>query len=211
MSTTIIKQERAASGRWPVESDGSFAHFAVKTFWGLVTVRGGFQRFDGSYEVDPHGASIEMVIDADSIDTGNEKRDGHLRSADFFGIAEHPQVRFTSTSVRDAGDGLLQVEGHLEAAGRVVPLQFDAALRKVDDELQLEATTAIDPRDFGMHRGLLAMIRPPARLHVKARLGKPTEEPDVESLGDLDGRSRAGVPDAPAGRSSVRNIAVPRW
>jgi hypothetical protein len=63
----------------------------------------------------------------------------------------------------------------------------------------VEATTTIDPRSFGMHRGLLAMIRPPARLHVKARLGKPAEEPDVESLG------------APAGRSSVRTIAVPRW
>lgn len=178
MSTTISMQKRAASGRWSVEADGSFANFAVKTFWGLITVRGRFQRFDGLYEVGPEGASIEMLIDADSIDTGNEKRDAHLRSADFFGIAEHPQVRFTSTSVHDAGGGLLHVEGHLEAAGRVVPLRFDAALHEVDGELQVEATTSVDPREFGMHRGLLAMIRPPARLHVKARLAKPAEEPE---------------------------------
>jgi polyisoprenoid-binding protein YceI len=177
LSTTISTRTRATSRRWSVEADGSFANFAVKTFWGLATVRGRFQRFDGSYEVGPDGASIEMVIDADSIDTGNEKRDTHLRSADFFGIAEHPQVRFTSTSVRDAGNGLLHVEGLLEAAGRFVPLRFNAALREVDDKLQLEASTTVDHRDFGMHPGMLAMIRPPARLHVKARLGKPAEEP----------------------------------
>jgi polyisoprenoid-binding protein YceI len=176
MSTIISTQKRAASGRWSVETDGSFANFAVKTFWGLATVRGRFQRFDGWYEVGPGGASIEMLIDAESIDTGNEKRDTHLRSADFFGIAEHPQVRFTSTSVRRAGDGLLHVEGRLEAAGRVVPLRFDAALEEVDGELHVEATTTVDHRDFGMHSGVLSMIRPPARLHVKARLAKPAEE-----------------------------------
>jgi polyisoprenoid-binding protein YceI len=176
MSTTISTQTRAASERWTLEADGSFASFAVKTFWGLATVRGRFQRFDGSYQVGPDGASIELLIDADSIDTGNRKRDTHLRSADFFGIAEHPHVRFTSTSVRDTGHGLLHVEGHLEAAGTVVPLRFDATVQQDDDELHLEATTTVDHREFGMHHGLLAMIRPPARLHVKAHLTQPAEE-----------------------------------
>ena len=73
----------------------------MKTFWGLLTVRGHFDRFSGSYEVGPDGATIELTIDADSLDTGNANRDKHLRSTDFFRVAEHPQVRFTSTRVRE--------------------------------------------------------------------------------------------------------------
>jgi polyisoprenoid-binding protein YceI len=178
MITTESMQMTTASRRWSVEADESAVDFAIKTFWGLATVRGRFDRFEGRYEVGPDGATIELLIDADSIDTGNATRDRHLRSADFFGIAEHPQVRFTSTSVREAGDGLLHVEGRLEAAGRSVPLWFDAAVKDVDDEVQVEATTTVDHRELGMHSGLLGMIRPPARVHVRARLSELTEEPE---------------------------------
>jgi polyisoprenoid-binding protein YceI len=62
-------------------------------------VHGRFDRFDGSYEVGPSGTTIELTIDADSLDTGHATRDKHLRSTDFFHIVEHPQVRFTSTRV----------------------------------------------------------------------------------------------------------------
>ena len=120
--------------------------------------------------VGPDGTKIELTVDADSLDTGNATRDKHLRSADFFHIAAHPQVRFTSTRVHDAGDGMLHVEGELEAAGKVVPLEFDATVRQVDDALELEATTTVDQRQLGMSSGRLGMIRPPATLHVKARL-----------------------------------------
>ena len=131
---------------------------------------GRFDRFGGSYEVGPDGAKIELTIDADSIDTGNRTRDKHLRSADFFGVAEHPQVRFVSTRVHDAGDGTLHVEGGLEAAGMVVPLEFDATIEQIDDALEVEATTTVDPRQLGMSSGQLGMIRSPATLHVKAQL-----------------------------------------
>jgi hypothetical protein len=66
---------------------------------GLASVRGHFDRFDGGYEIGPDGTTIELTIDADSLGTGNSMRDKHLRSADFFGVAEHPDVRFTSTRV----------------------------------------------------------------------------------------------------------------
>ena len=79
-------------------------------------------------------------------------------------------MRFTSTRVRHAGDGVLRVEGDLEAAGKVVPLEFDATVRQVDDALELEATATVDQRELGMSSGQLGMIRRPATLHVKARL-----------------------------------------
>ena len=78
-------------------------------------------------------------------------------------------MRFTSTRVHHAGDGILHVEGHLEAAGKVVPLEFDATVRQLDDALEIEATTTVDQRQLGMSSGQLGMIRPPATLHVKAR------------------------------------------
>ena len=169
--------ERAEGGRAEalgVDGDETSVEFAVKTFWGLTTVRGRFDRFDGSYEVGPDGTRIELTIDADSIDTGNRTRDEHLRSAEFFDVAEHPQVRFTSTHVHDVGDGMLRVEGGLEAAGKVVPLEFDATVQQVDHGLEVEATTTVDQRKLGMSSGPLGMIRRPATLHVKARLRATT-------------------------------------
>jgi polyisoprenoid-binding protein YceI len=168
---TIHNQRAAAPTRWSPDPDHTSIEFAVKTFWGLVTVRGHFDRFDGSYEAGPDGPRIELTIDAASLDTGNAKRDEHLRSTDFFAVAEHPHVRFTSTRVRDAGDGTLRIEGELEAAGNVVPLEFDATLTDLGDgRLEIEATTAVDQRRLGMSGGLLEMIRRPATLHVKAPL-----------------------------------------
>jgi polyisoprenoid-binding protein YceI len=169
--TTIMREQRAvAPTRWSVDPDATSVDFAVETFWGLTTVRGRFDRFDGSYEVGPDGTKIELTLDADSLDTGNRTRDKHLRSSDFFRVAEHPEVRFTSTRVRHARDGTLHVEGNLEAAGSVVPLEFDATVQHVDDALEVEGTTIVDQRQLGMSSGPLGMIRPPATLHVKARL-----------------------------------------
>jgi polyisoprenoid-binding protein YceI len=174
--TIIESEERAvASTRWTVDRDESSVEFAVKTFWGLMAVHGRFDRFDGSYEVGPSGTTIELTIDADSLDTGHRTRDKHLRSTDFFHVAEHPQVRFTSTRVQHLSSGILHVVGHLEAAGTVVPLEFDATVRQLDDALEVEATTTIDQRQFAMSSGQLGMIRRPATLHVKAHLNRSTK------------------------------------
>ena len=167
MTTTAIEQRTT---RWSVDGDETSVEFAVKTFWGLMTVHGRFDRFDGSYEVGPDGTKIELSIDAGSLDTGNTTRDEHLQSIDFFDVVACPEVRFTSTRVRDTRDGTLHVEGDLEAAGEVVPLTFDATVQQVDGGLEVEATTTVDQQQLGMSSGQLGMIRRPATLHVKARL-----------------------------------------
>jgi polyisoprenoid-binding protein YceI len=170
MTAIEIEQRTAVPTRWTVDGDETAVEFAVKTFWGLMTVHGHFDRFDGSYEVGPSGTTIELTIDADSLDTGHATRDKHLRSTDFFHVVAHPQVRFTSTRVHHVTSGILHVVGHLEAAGKVVPLEFAATVRQLDDALEVEATTTIDQRQLGMSSGRLGMIRPPATLHVNARL-----------------------------------------
>jgi polyisoprenoid-binding protein YceI len=169
--TIITSEERAvAPTHWSVERDETVVEFTVKTFWGLMTVHGCFDRFDGSYELGPSGTTIELTIDADSIDTGNPKRDEHLRSTDFFDVDNDAQVRFRSTRVDAVGDEILHVVGNLEVAGIVEPLEFAVTVQPAGDGLALEATTTVDQRRFGMSSGLLGMVRRPATLHVEALL-----------------------------------------
>jgi polyisoprenoid-binding protein YceI len=172
MTAMEIEQRTAESTRWTVDASETSVEFAVRTFWGLMTVHGRFDRFDGSYEVGPGGTTIELTIDAASLDTGHATRDKHLRSSDFFHVVEHPQVRFTSTRVHHVTSEILHVVGRLEAAGKVMSLEFPAAVRQLDDALEIEATATIDQRQLGMSSGRLGMIRRPATLHVNARLSR---------------------------------------
>jgi polyisoprenoid-binding protein YceI len=170
MSTVEHQQRTTAPSVWSVDQEQTSVQFTVKTFWGLATVRGRFDRFAGSYELTPEGPTIGLSIDADSLDTGNATRDKHLRSDDFFDAAGHPQLRFTSSQARPADGGTLLVEGELEAAGKVVSLTFTAHVLPIGDGLEVTAETEIDQRLLGMSSGPLRMIRRPAMVAVKARL-----------------------------------------
>ncbi len=173
MTTTPTEQRAVTRVRWAVDPAESSVDFAVRTFWGLTTVHGRFDRFEGSYETGANGTTIDLSIDADSLDTGNGTRDKHLRSDAFFAVAAHPRVRFVSTRVHEVSDGLLHVVGRLEAAGRAVTIEFPATLQPLGGWLEIEATTTLDQRELGMSSGTLGMIRAPVTLHVKARLRRP--------------------------------------
>jgi polyisoprenoid-binding protein YceI len=175
MSSTLTQTQTTVEW-WTADPARTTVEFEVAHFWGLHTVRGRFCRFDGSYVVGPSGLEIEMTIDAASVDTGNAARDKHLRSADFFDVDAHPQVRFTSTRITGLGSGHVHVRGELEAAGTPIPVAFDASVRVIDGELELEATTTVDQRRFGMSQGVLRNVRPPTTLHVKARLVRERPE-----------------------------------
>lgn len=168
MTTTAVEARPTTS--WTLDPSRSAAVFRVPTYWGLHTVEGRFGRIDGSYVRGPGGPRIELTIDVDSLDTGNRLRDRHLREERFFHVESHPQVRYTSTSVVERGDGTLAVEGYLDAAGRKLPLTLEATIAEGGGELEIETTTTVDQRELGMTYSPLAMIRPPATLHVVARL-----------------------------------------
>ena len=166
-----------APRRWALDSARSTIEFRVPTFWGLSTVVGHFDRFDGFYGRDSEDVlAIELTIDADSLDTGTSTRDRHLRAEGFFNVHVHPQVRFTSTLISGL-DGTLAVAGHLEAAGRTVPVAVEATVRESGDELEIEATTTVDQRELGMTFSPLGMIRTPSTLHVRARLTPDLGQP----------------------------------
>jgi polyisoprenoid-binding protein YceI len=175
MTTTASERTTVAPSRWLLDRAGSSVGFTVKTMWGLIPVRGRFDGFAGSYEVGRNGTTIELTIAADSVDTGNAKRDEHLRSSDFFGVDKHAQMRFRSTRVHAVGDGMLHVVGNLEVAGIVKPLEFAATVQPAGEGLAVEATTTIDQRRFGMSSGVVGMIRWPTKLHVKALLKRDAD------------------------------------
>ncbi len=165
-----IAEHVTTTRHWTADPARSTVEFEIRHMWGLGTVRGQFRRFHGSYVADAEAPAIELTIDATSIDTGNRRRDEHLRTADFFDVSAHPQVRFTASRIVDSGDGRLRVSGVLEAAGTLVPVSLDASVGELGDELEIDAETTFDPRSLGMSSGPLASIRPPAWLHVRARL-----------------------------------------
>ena len=164
MSNALARTETMVE-RWTADPSRTAVEFEVEHFWGLHTVRGHFRTFGGAYVVRPGGGSaIELEIDAASVDTGCAARDKHLRSADFFGAEEHPQVRFASTRVTGLGSGRVRVSGELEAAGTRVPLAFDASVRLIGGDLELEATTTVDQSRFGMVDGPLRNVARPTTL-----------------------------------------------
>lgn len=163
---------------WNLDPDETSVEFTVKTFWGLHTVHGRFDRFTGTYDAGPDRTAIELTVEAASVDTGNKTRDKHLRADGFFAAAAHPHVHFASSSVNEADDGLLHVAGSLEAGGETASLEFPATFRLTGDALEIEATATVDRQELGMSGGPLGMIGRPVTLHVAARLG---QEPSTDA------------------------------
>jgi polyisoprenoid-binding protein YceI len=159
-----------AGTRWRLDPSAASAEFRVPNVWGLTSVKGRFERLEGSLEVDDDDRwHMLLSLDAAGLDTGNPRRDKHLRSADFFDVERHPVVRFRSRSVTDRGDRL-DVEGELEAAGERVPLQVEVTVAHADGRLELDAAATIDQRQLGMTFSPLGAIRTPTAVSVHARL-----------------------------------------
>ena len=159
-------------GRWRIDPERSNVEFNVRNLWGLQTVKGHFDRYDGTLELAAQPSaqpSIELTIEADSLNTNNPKRDEHLRSEDFFDIANHPRVQFVSEIVEVDGERL-DVRGQLHAAGKSVPMEFEGVIRPDEDELEVDVTTFVDHRQLGLTWNRLGMMRAPSKLIVRGRL-----------------------------------------
>lgn len=177
MTTTTEPADTAdiAATRWRIDPARSSVEFRSPTLWGLTTVKGRLERYDGTLDLRQQPA-IELMLEADSLDTKNKLRDKHLRSVDFFDVEHHPMVRFVSESATLEGERL-KVSGQLHARGYTMPLEVEARLRRVGDELEVDASTYADHRQLGMSGGTLGMIRGSSELVVRGRLTRyPTEQ-----------------------------------
>jgi polyisoprenoid-binding protein YceI len=166
--TKATERESIAQGLWRLDPSRSRVEFRTPTLWGLATVKGHFERYEGSLDLQ-RSPAIELTIDAASLDTGIGFRDEHLRSAAFFDVANHPEVRFVSETVTVQGERT-KVSGRLYAGRSSLPLDLDVSLRPVGDEFEFETRTLADHRKLGMSHGMLGMIPTPSELIVTGRL-----------------------------------------
>jgi polyisoprenoid-binding protein YceI len=156
MSSTAIEIPGYIAGTWtidPVHSDVAFTarHMMVSK------VRGHFTRLEGQFvtAADPLASSVTATIDLDSIDTNNAQRDDDLRSANFFGVEDHPKMTYRSTAIRHSQDGF-DVDGELTLHGvtRQVTLALDVNGFTRDPfgatRAGFSATTEINRQDFGI-------------------------------------------------------------
>lgn len=154
--------EEAAPAKplWQCDTAHSNLGFSVPILGGLATVDGKFAGFgvELGYDPDePTASTLSVTIDAASIDTGIDKRDGHLRTADFFEVETYPTITYTSASVKQARDGSLIVTGPLTLHGvtKDVDMQVRVAGERKDDDGNLVAlgftgTLVVNRRDFGI-------------------------------------------------------------
>jgi polyisoprenoid-binding protein YceI len=145
-------------GRWVIDSRHSSLAFEARHY--VVTrMRGRFRSARGTITIaeHPEDSTVEVLIDAASIDTVHDVADEHLRDEHFLDVANHPEIIFHSTAVRHVDADRWAVTGDLTIRGvtRVVTLdtRFNGALpveRYARAKMGFTATTRIDRRDFGM-------------------------------------------------------------
>ena len=126
----------------------------------VSNVKGSFNKFTGTVEINDKDISkskVEVIIDTNSINTNVEKRDEHLRSADFFDVAKYPTMTFVSRKVVAAGAGHLKVTGDMTLHGVTKEVVLDVEGPTPDSKdpwgnirKGATATTKINRKDFGL-------------------------------------------------------------
>ena len=146
------------TNNWNIDTVHSGINFSVRHMV-VSKVRGRFAKFSGELAIDDDDltrSSVNVAIDAASIDTGNTQRDTHLRSADFFDVEAFPELRFRSTRIEKRGDDRYAVVGQLTIRDvtREVSLDVEYGGRARDpwgnERLGFVATARVDRKDFGL-------------------------------------------------------------
>jgi len=112
---------------WSIDPIHTRIGFSVKHMM-VSTVRGEFRAYRGELNLDPQDftrSTFTGEIDVASIDTGNQDRDNHLRTGDFFDAAAHPKILFRSGRIEPRGDGEYRVHGELTMRGVSRPVELD--------------------------------------------------------------------------------------
>jgi polyisoprenoid-binding protein YceI len=143
---------------WVVEPTHSEIGFKVKHMM-ITNVSGSFGAFSASAKTegdDFSTAEIEFTADVASVNTGNDQRDGHLKSGDFFDAENHPQIKFVSNKVEKNGDADYIVHGDLTIRGVSKPVAFNAELGGIgkdpwgNEKAGFSINGKINRNDFGL-------------------------------------------------------------
>ena len=156
MTTNLATRSDYRVGTWKLDPAHSELSFWVRHLK-ITKVRGTFETFDVTVVTpeDPSKISIEASIDVSSVNTGQEARDNHLRSSDFFLVEQHPHMTFRSTGIQVDGDAFT-IDGELTLRGvtKTVTLTGEFGGVITDDygrtKAGASASTTINRQDFGV-------------------------------------------------------------
>ena len=155
MTATATRFTQIPAGTWNVDPVHSTVEFQVRNM-GIVTIKGFFEEFGGSFESDGEDVHVRGVATAASINTRSEKRDQHLRAADFFDVENHPEIRFESRNIERSEDAFT-VTGDLTIKGITREVAFRATIEGFTpdpwggERVGIEARGEVDRRDFGLN------------------------------------------------------------
>lgn len=143
-------------GTWTIDPSHSSVGFVARHLM-VSKVRGEFRSFSGTLTIaeDRLASSVQASVEMNSVSTGDDQRDGHLRTGDFFDTEQFPTMTFTSTAVRAAGDDFVLV-GDLTIKGVTRSVEFELEFDGVSPDpwggtrAGFSATTVINRKDFGL-------------------------------------------------------------
>jgi polyisoprenoid-binding protein YceI len=155
MSATSLSPDKIPTGTYAVDPAHSNTGFEVRHM-GIATVRGKFKQFQGTVDATGPAPKLAGTVEVSTVDTGEENRDGHLQSPDFFDAAQFPQISFEATSAQTGTDGALKLAGEITIKGVTKPIELTGTLTEGGtdpwgkERIGFELEGAIDRREFGL-------------------------------------------------------------
>ena len=175
---------------WDIDTAHSTIEFTAKHMM-VTNVKGRFNSFSGDAHLDeqqPANSKVDVTIDLASLSTGNEGRDNHLRSADFFDVEHYPTATFHSTKVEPVGEDRLRVIGDLTIRGVTKSVTLDVTVEGKFKDMQgrdrygFTATTSFSRKEFGLEWNVALesggwMVSDKITIAIDAQVIAPVEQP----------------------------------
>lgn len=157
----LVPETASAVRLYTVDTVHSSLVFKIRHA-GMANFYGRFNDFTGEIHFDaatPSQSRMAFTVQTGSVDTGNAKRDGHLKNADFFNSRQFPTIGFKSTGIKETGEGVYALTGDLTLQGETRPVtarlsQISTGKVNENDAMGFEATFSIKRSDFGMTKYL---------------------------------------------------------
>ncbi len=158
MTTPATPRQDQTRSTWNIDPSHSTVEFSVRHLM-VSTVKGRFNTIQGSIvdvTEDPTRSSVEVVIDPASINTNDDKRDGHLRSPDFFDVEKFPKITFKSTRIEGSRDHFT-LTGDLTIRDQTRPITLDVTFNGRGtnpyggEMASFSAETKLNRKDFGLN------------------------------------------------------------